>query len=376
MTSLRAVRWSHASPAKEIPVDQISPGGSDEWTWIDADTTDADQLVYLGELFRLDRLAMLDAIEDVDASKVDDFGDNMLVVLHGLSELSDDEVESYELDMFLTHNTLITVRSGRSRTVDLLWKEVRRNRDFADSGPDVLAARIATVMMRRWASIVASFDDQLDELIERALVADRAVLRDVTFLRSELSMIRATLRPQLETLAELRNSASPLLSTRGQRRFSDAFDTSTRIEHAIESVRSELFTALDAYRGAEARAATEITRILTIYAAILLPLSFVVGFFGMNVPNLPGAESDSAWMWILAGMGTMTLVSLALFARAGWITLPSPPGPSQVGRRVLEHSRRPIVFGRSLFISLGDPSPRRRSSDRLEGRESDEPEEH
>lgn len=362
MTTLRALRWSPHSPVREVTGEDITPGSADEWTWIDSDTSDAEQLVHLGELFHLDRLAMLDAIEDVDSSKVDDFGDNMLIVLHGLSESSDVEVESYELDMFLTHNTLITVRSGKSRTVDRLWREVRRNRDFADSGPDVLAARIATVMMRRWASIVASFDDQLDELIERALVADRAVLRDVTFLRSELSTIRATLRPQLEALAELRNSPSPLLGTRGQRRFSDAFDTSTRVEHAIESVRSELFTALDAYRGAEARAATEISRVLTIYAAVLLPLSFVVGFFGMNVPNLPGGESDTAWIWILAGTAVMTAGSLLLFARAGWISLPSPPGPSQVGRRVFEHAHRPVEFGRSLFVSLGDPSPRRSSA--------------
>jgi magnesium transporter len=366
VTSLRALRWSRESTAQEIPVDEIARGGETDWTWVDADTTNHEELVHIGEIFKLDRLAMLDAVEDVDASKVDDFGDNMLIVLHGLSDTSDVEVLTYELDMFLTHNTLVTVRSSRSRTVDLLWDEVQRNIEFADAGPDVLAARIASIMMRRWGSIVSSFDEQLDELIERALVADRDVLRDVTFLRTELSTIRSTLRPQLESLAELRNSPSPLLGARGQRRFSDAFDTSTRIDHSIESVRSELLTALDAYRGAEARAATEISKVLTIYAAVLLPLTFVVGFFGMNVPNLPGSDSDNAWIWILAGMTVMSLISMSLFARAKWINLPTPPGPSHVGRRALERSRVPLEFGRSVFTSLGDPNPRRKTKDGLD----------
>ncbi len=364
MTTLRTLRWSPQSTAVEIAFDQIDSAKSDEWTWVDAETSDYEQLVLLGEQFGLDRLAMVDAVEDVDLSKVDDFGDNMLIVLHGLAESSDDEVETYELDMFLTHNTLITVRSGKSRTVDLLWSDVQRNVDFTDSSPDILAARIASIMMRRWAAVVASFEEQIDDLIERALVADRDVLRDVTLLRSELSTIRGTLRPQLESLAELRNTISPLVGARGQRRFSDAFDTATRIDHLIETVRSELFTALDAYRGAEARTATEINKVLTIYAAILLPLSFVAGFFGMNVPNLPGGESESAWIWILVGMAAMSLVSVALFARSGWITLPRPRAPSEIGRRALERSRRPLDFGRAMFLPLGDAAPRRRSSDR------------
>lgn len=364
MTTLRTLRWSPHSTAIEVPFDQITSAAPDEWTWIDADTSDHEQLVLLGEHFGLDRLAIVDAVDDVDLSKVDDFGDSILIVLHGLSESSDDEVETYELDMFLTQNTLITIRSGRSRSVDLLWNDVQRNVEFTDAGPDILAARIASVMMRRWAAVVASFEEQIDDLIERALIADRDVLRDLTFLRSELSTIRGTLRPQLESLAELRSSTSPLLGSRGQRRFSDAFDTSTRIEHLIESVRSELFTALDAYRGAEARTATEINKVLTIYAAILLPLSFVAGFFGMNVPNLPGGESESAWIWILVGMTVMSLLSIGLFARSGWITLPRPRAPSEIARRTLERSRRPLDFGRALFLPLGDASPRRQSSER------------
>lgn len=358
--SLRVLRWSPGSTATEVAVEEIKPDG-DAWLWIDADTSDSEQLIELGEQLGLDRLAVADAVEDLDTSKVDDFGEHMLVVLHGLSESSEDEVETYELDMFITDRVLVSVRSGRSRSVDHLWAEAKRNADFSDVGPDVLAARIASVIMRRWASIVTSFDEQLDELIDRALVADRDVLRDVTFLRTELSTIRATLRPQLETLAELRNSASPLVGQRSQRRFSDAFDTATRIDHAIEGVRAELLAALDAYRGAEARTATEISRVLTIYAAILLPLSFVVGFFGMNVPNLPGADSEHAWRWITAAMIAMTIASLAVFARAGWITLPRASRPSSIVRRTFERARRPINYGRSLNLPLDGKISRRRS---------------
>ena len=352
MTDVRALRWSPDATAHEISLQQLSQSSERDWVWIDADTSNAEQLVELGEELGLDRLAMFDAVGDIDLAKVDDFGEHLLVVLHGLSEESTDEIKTYELDMFITPNALITVRSGNSRTIDHLWGDVRNNIELNDAGPDILAARITSAIMKRWASIVTSFDEQLDDLIERALDADNTVLRDVTFLRTELSTMRATLRPQLETLADLRTITSPLIGARSQRRFSDAFDTSARIEHAIEGVRAELLAALDAYRGAEARTATEISRVLTIYAAILLPLSFVVGFFGMNVPNLPGSQSENAWKWIVAAMVAMTCISLAVFAKAGWIRPPRPPRPSTFARRTLERARRPLDYGPAMYVSL------------------------
>ena len=350
MTSLRVMQWSPQSKAKEIAlkdlaIGELSAASGADWVWIDADASNSAELVELGEQLGLDRLAMFDAVSDVDLSKVDDFGEHLLIVLHGLSEDSTDEIRTYELDMFLTTDVLITVRSGTSRTIDHLWQDIRHNHELSDAGPDVLAARISSAIMKRWASIVTSFDEQLDDLIERAFEADKTVLRDVTFLRTELSTIRRTLRPQLETLAELRTTSSPLIGQRSQRRYADAFDTSTRIEHAIEGVRAELLAALDAYRGAEARTATEISRVLTIYAAILLPLSFIVGFFGMNVPNLPGSETPSAWLWIVAAMVLITAISLSIFAKAGWIRLRSPARPSTFARRTLELARRPVDYG-------------------------------
>ena len=342
MSGLRAQRLSPNEKAQAISLDEVVAPSADGWVWVDADTSSSDELVALGEQLGLDRLAMFDAVGDEDLAKVDDFGEHLLIVLHGLSEESTDEIKTYELDMFLTANTLITVRSGNSRSVEHLWDEVQGAAEVGELGPDIVAARISSAIMKRWASIVASFDEQLDDVIERAFEADKTVLRDVTFLRTELSTIRRTLRPQLETLAELRTVPNHLIGAQSQRRFSDSFDTSTRIQHAIEGVRAELLAALDAYRGAEARTATEISRVLTIYAAILLPLSFVVGFFGMNVPNLPGSESESAWIWITVAMVAMTIVSLAVFARAGWVRIRRPAGPSTFARRTLERARHPL----------------------------------
>ncbi len=61
----------------------------------------------------------------------------------------------------------------------------------------------------------------------------------------------------------------------------------SRTASGLDAARAALSETLDAYRGAEARQATEVTKVLTVYAAVMLPLSLIAGFFGMNHTNLP-----------------------------------------------------------------------------------------
>ena len=81
-------------------------------------------------------------------------------------------------------------------------------------------------------------------------------------------------------------------------------------ERNLDAARSALAEILDAYRGAEARQATDVTKVLTIYAAIMLPLSLVAGFFGMNFANLPGIGSDWGWVVVTGAMVTAQLTSV------------------------------------------------------------------
>lgn len=82
-----------------------------------------------------------------------------------------------------------------------------------------------------------------------------------------------------------------------------------RSNERLDAARSALAETVDAYRAAEARSATEVSKVLTIYAAVLLPLSLVVGFFGMNHSNLPTISSD--WGWIAGAVFAMPTMLLA-----------------------------------------------------------------
>lgn len=338
------------------------------WLWVDVfvGADDVAELLEMAESLSLDALAIRDAIDDHDLPKVDDFGHHLLVVLHGLR---DDAVATYELDCFLSAHHLITVRQAFSPSLEALWQQIQQNPQLARGGSDELTARLADVLIRRLASILDVFDDRIDELTGMALQADDEFLQEVTDMRTDLATARRVAQPQREALDALRRSTSDLISEGGRRRFSDVFDVASRTSTGLDAARSALAETLDAYRGAEAGKATDVMRVLTIYTAVMLPLTLIVGFFGMNFVNLPGLDSQTGW-WVTGfAMATVSVVSVSIFAAMGWIKVPrSADRRRSLGRGLAAAVRKPIkIVGAAFEIAL--PAPK--SGDET-GRKADE----
>jgi magnesium transporter len=348
----------------ELPV---PPGG---WRWVDvaADGAEADLLELAGPL-RLDPLAVRDAVDERDLPKVDDFGHHLLVVLHGLSS---DVIGTYEVDCFLTADHLVTVHSDESPSIDALWEQVQQRPELASGGPDELLGRLADVVSRRLLLVVEAFDERVEELTRMALAADARLVADLTAVRSDVATVRRVVHPQREALDQLRHTPSELVSDAGRRRFSDVFDVAARTAHGLDAARSALSETLEAYRGAEARAATEVTKLLTVYAAVILPLSLIAGIFGMNFPNLPGLGESWGWAVVVVVMLAIAALSLGMFVAAGWIgRLRAKEAGVVLGRGLVEVSKAPIQLVGALF-EVGAVPLRYTVGRRHEGRPADE----
>lgn len=354
--------------------DVAAPIHADGDLWIDivAAPEDMAELLAITDELSLDRLAVRDAVTDADLPKVDDFGDHLLAVFHGLRE---DLVGTYEIHCFLTDRQLVTISDRQSPSLDAIWTRMGQEDVAASTSPDLLLATMADALSRRLMGVLDAFDDRIEELIARALVADGDVLEDLSAVRADIARVRRVVHPQREALDVLRRQSTPLIGDAGRRKFSDVFDVASRAASGLDEARSALAETLDAYRGAEARAATEVTKVLTVYAAIMLPLSLVAGFFGMNFTNLPFAASR--WGWVVA-TGIMTLiaaVSMGMFISLGWVRRPSGRRAGQaIGRGLIEATKAPVhVVGAVLEVTAlplratGDMIGRRSTSDDVPG---------
>jgi magnesium transporter len=319
------------------------------WVWVDvlADGDDVSELLELSSRFGLDRIAVRDAVLDFDVPKADDFGSHLLVVLHSLHTHA---VATYEVDCFLTDRHLITIRPNASEPIDALWALVQQRRDLGRISVDELAAVLTDLMTRSLLTVLEAFDNRVEELNRKALSADPTLLEDLTAVRTDLVGVRRVVHPLREALDVLRHSTSDLMSDAGRRRFSDVFDVASRLAGGLDEARAAIAETLDAYRGAEARQATEVSKVLTVYAAIILPLSLIAGFFGMNFTNLPWVQRSWGWILVTAIMVVVGFVSFGTFISLGWVHRPSGRRTGRtLGRGLLEATKAPVHIVGAVF---------------------------
>ncbi|MDH4278123.1 MAG: magnesium transporter CorA family protein [Acidimicrobiia bacterium] len=288
--------------------------------WLDVITTDADELDRLGERFNFDPAAVEDILDIEQLPKFDNYTDHLFVVLHALTA-EGERIDTVEVDCFVGENLLVTVSSKPVTGINWLWRSVQKHAQMGSLGADELFAQLAEVIGRRYLEVIAEFESRIDDIADDALDADPDVLGDIQVLRREETTVRKVLRPQRLVLANLRRGTIGVLGSESLGMLGDAYDVHNQVVESLGSARALLSDALDTYRGAAADRQATATTILAVYSAILLPLTLITGWYGMNI-TLPGDERSYAWELVLAGMAALSLLSFAAFVRAGFIRPP------------------------------------------------------
>ena len=308
------------------------------WLWIDMRDEDTEAIEDVAARFSLNPFAVEDATADTHYPKVDDFDDHVFVVLHGLATRGD-RLATIELDAFIGKDYLITIHRGEAPSIE--WAQ-REDEVFAPS-PDLMLARIAETSVRRFLPLIEAIDDELDGLEERAVAGDGSVVPEIQALRRDAVRVRRTIGPQREVFADLSRPFSHLVGDRAQLRFASVYDHHIRLAESLDSGRALLQATLDTYRSTVAERMNEVMKVLTVYAAILLPLSLLAGIYGMNFTNIPELEWRYGYFGLLALMATVAIGQWLYFARRGFVGgVRFARVPRVVGRGLVRLAHLPV----------------------------------
>lgn len=291
------------------------------FVWLDVYGREAEHLDLLGERFGFDPAAIEDVLDVEQLPKFDDYPDHLFVVLHALTTEAD-RLDTHEVDCFVTPRMLVTVRSNQVAGLEWLWRAVQDHPHLAEHGADEIFAQLAEIIGRRYIEIITAIEARIDALAIPALEADPNVLGEVSLLRREESTIRRVLVPQRLVISALRSNVGAFLTPDSAKLLGDAYDVHDLVVQSLESTRGLLTDTLDTYRGAAAERQARAATLLTVYAAILLPLSLITGWYGMNVSRLPYADHRWSWLVVTLVMVVFAVGSWLVFVRAGLLGRP------------------------------------------------------
>ncbi len=318
----------------EWPVDQIEraigdPGGT---TWIDIQDLESacndDVEAMLRDVFHFHPLAIEDALKDTHVPKVDDWDRYLYIVVDTIDfDPGSDELRLHELDLFLGKNYLVTYHNEATEVLARHRRNLEREPESRLKwGPAHLLYRLLDEVVAEFLPAIVHLDDEIDDAQDEVFDAPTPeTLRKIFHVKRNALKLHRVIVPMREVLNRL--ARDPYVQVDSEQRvyFRDVYDHLVQIHDIVESLRDLIAGALDTYLSVVSNRTNDIMKALTIVNVAFLPLTFLVGFFGMNFfgdtlmftwPPLPKAWLFWASVFVMIG----TPVGMSIEARRrGWL---------------------------------------------------------
>ena len=289
--------------------------------WVDIQSEPAERIEkLLVEVFEFHPLAIDDALREAHVPKIDDWGEYVYCVVHGIVfDERETRLTTRELDVFLGKNFLVTHHKEPVAAADRMWKASQRDARGLERGADYLLYHLLDVLVSDFMPVVDQLDDTIDRIEDEVFEQpSQATLNRIFTLKRAVLRLRRIITPQREVLNRLARDQYEVIDPNERVYFRDVYDHLVRLTDLNDTLRDLVGGALDTYLSVASNRINEIVKVLTVLTAVFLPLTFFSGFFGMNFADLP---FDRAWLFLLAA-GLMILVPLLLlrwFRRRGWV---------------------------------------------------------
>lgn len=288
--------------------------------WIDVQKPDEETLMQLKNIFGLHRLAIEDCLHLDQRPKLEEYAGHHFVVLQSFSSLEEDltHLSLHEQHFFMGKDWLISVHELPARSFQEV--DAKISQDAAGTigrGPDFLFYLLADALVDLNFPVLERLNEELDEL-ELSIFSrpKQSHLERAFQLKRMLVRMRRVLAPQREVIERLARQPFNWVSEKTRVYFRDIDDHLLRVHEQLDSARDLLSNAIEGYLSVVANRTGEITKQLTIFASIFLPLSFLTGFFGQNFAVL----STESFLWLVIGLSiALPVFLLAWFRYREWI---------------------------------------------------------
>lgn len=310
---------------REIPAEEVAGvlAGGKGHLWIDVSGEVQEHQAFLLETLGIHPLAVEDMLAHGMLPKVEEYDGGTFFMLQDIVLLEGNEEErlrTHDLYLFIGRNFLVTLHRGRIRAVDALHLDAAALTRLLGRGPEPLSHAI----LRR---MVDSFFPMLDRIEARVDESEEAIfnmpeprdLQRIFQLRKDVVRLRSLAQQQLTVMSRIAGGEFEAISEQGVYLARDLYDHLYRFSEKASGFREEILSLLDAYLSQTNNRMNDVVRVLTMMATILLPLSIVVGFYGMNFRTMPGLSHPYGWLLTLGGMAVLITVMLTIFKHKKWL---------------------------------------------------------
>ncbi len=294
----------------------------DTITWINIDGVhDLGIIEKIGKKFELHPLVLEDIGDTAQRPQLEDFHDHIFIVLKMLYyNAKKEEIIVEQVSIIFGSNYVISFQEQEGDVFDSIRERLRQGKGrVRKMGADYLAYTLIDAIVDNYFLILESFGEDLEK-IEENLASNPGpdVLTVIHRLKRDAILLRKAIWPLREIISGLQRVESSLIKENTLIYFRDVYDHTIQVIDTTEAFRDMVSGMLDIYLSSVSNRMNEVMKVLTIFASIFIPLTFVAGVYGMNFKYMPELEWHWAYFAVLGFMALVGITMVLYFKRKKW----------------------------------------------------------
>ncbi len=293
--------------------------------WVNVDGLgDAGVIAALGDMFGLHPLALEDVLTVPQRAKTEDYGDHIFTILRMVMQ-KDGNTSLEQLSIFWGKNFVLTIQEDPGDVFDPVRERLRKGgKRIRMSHADYMAYALIDAVVDGFFPVLETLGDRLDMMEQRILDdPSQEAMNEIHRTKRELHALRLCTWPMREALGKI-NSDSRLVRKETLLFLRDCQDHMIQILDIIENYRERLSSLSDLYLSSISNRMNEVMKVLTIISTIFMPLTFIVGVYGMNFNtdspfNMPELNYRYGYPLVMAVMAATAVAMLMYFRAIGWL---------------------------------------------------------
>lgn len=292
---------------------------ADNIAWVHLDANHPDTAEWLRrETGYLDPLITDALLAEETSPRFTEVGGGALLFLRGVNlDVSSAPEDMVSLRLWVDKHRIISVRKRRLKAIREIESALLDGRGPTNAGD--FAADLVSRMFNRFEPVLAALDDATDEIEAAALDAATGHHReDIVRVRKQAIVFKRYMTPQRDAIAQLYASEISWLNKINRRSLQESYSRVKRYVDDLDAIRERAQVVKDELATILSDRLNKNTYVLSVIAAIFLPLGFLTGLLGINVGGIPGADNDLAF-WAFVGMLAVIVgVQIAVFRFLKW----------------------------------------------------------
>lgn len=303
-------------------------------TWINIDGLgDVEALTILGQRFNLHPLALEDVLNTGQRPKVEQSADYVFIVAQMVYQNSARDFQSEQISLFLGRNFIITVQQeGEYDVFDPVRDRIRSGRGFIrKSGADYLAYALLDSIIDHYYPVLeelgGAIEDLEDELLQKP---SRGMVITLHEYKRSLTQLRRFVWPLRDVVNGLLHDGSGHITEPTRIFLRDCYDHTVQLMDLLESLKELSTSLMELYHSSVGLRTNEVMRVLTVVTSIFIPLTFIVGIYGMNFApetpggvklplNMPELYMPYGYVGLIVLMLAIAVAQLILFRKMKWL---------------------------------------------------------